>query len=79
MQISIEYDVELDVDQVSVGATDLTLLGTEPHSIETGAAEGPIAYYVFPEDTSEADVEEALEQSSWCYKSMTRLDISPTP
>ncbi|EPX78096.1 hypothetical protein [Salipiger mucosus] len=79
MQYTIEYDNEVDGEHVDLEGADLSLLGTDPHSIETGAAEGPVAYYEFPGDTEEADIEAALDKSDWCFKSMTRLDGAPAP
>ena len=75
MQYVIDYDNESDGVEVELEAGDVPLLGIEPHKIENGN----IAYYEFPEGTDEADIEDALENSNWCYKGMTWCYKGTTP
>ena len=75
MKVSVEYDNESDGETVELTGDDVMLLDVRPVEIENGS----IAHYEFPSDVEEDDLEEALDQSDWCFKGYAIDTGSPKP
>lgn len=77
--ICVEFDNESDGEAVELAAGDVSLLLDNGQRLVPVRMESPKAFYELPDGVSDDEFEEALDDASWCFRSMAEVEPEDAP